>query len=198
VWVPAFAGGYYRRSRWVTAQEADEPNRTLLVRMGVEGFALREGGALGFGLGIEGRRWGVSTRLTALTLRPDDGSEGTDHIQLAEANVTLAAYASERGRIRVEGGIAWARAPDIIFIGPNMALSFERCLFGALDLEGRIQWVPVPHQQLDGQLGLAVHLGILSLRGGWRGLLLDDRGLLDGERHRDRMGGPFAGLGLSF
>jgi hypothetical protein len=198
VWVPAFAGAYSRRSRWVTRQEADEPNRSLLVRMGVEGLALREGGALGFGLGIEGRRWGVSTRLTAMNLRADDGSDETDHLRLAEANVTLAAYASERGRLRVEGGVAWVHAPDVIFIGPNMALSFERCLCGVLDLEGRVQWVPFPHLQLDGQLGLAVHLGMLTLRGGWRKLLLDDRGYPSGERHRDSMGGPFAGLGLSF
>jgi hypothetical protein len=198
VWVPTFTGAYYRRSRWVTREEADAPNRSLLVRMGVEGLALREGGALGFGLGIEGRRWGVSTRVTAMNLRADDGSDETDHIQLAEANVTLAAYASERGRFRVEGGVAWANAPDAIFIGPSMGLSFERCLFGALDLEGRAQWVPFPHLQLDGQLGLAVHLGMLTLRGGWRGLRLDDRGLVDGVRHRDKMTGPYAGLGLSF
>jgi hypothetical protein len=169
-----------------------------MVRLGVDAFAVTEGHAVGLGLGLEGRRWGVSTRITGLRLRADDGSEETDHIELMEANVTYAPFASERGRIRLEGGVAAARAPDVTFIGPSVAASFERCIFGALDLEGRVQWVPLPHLQLDAQLGLGLHLGALTLRGGWRGLLLDDRGLLDGVRHRDRMGGPFAGIGLHF
>jgi hypothetical protein len=169
-----------------------------MVRLGVDAFAVREGHALGLGVGLEGRRWGVSSRVTGLRLRADDGSEETDSIDLMEANLTYAAYASERGRIRLEGGVAAARAPDVTFIGPSVAASFERCIFGALDLEGRVQWVPLPHLQLDAQLGLGLHLGVLTLRGGWRGLLLDDRGLLDGVRHRDRMGGPFVGIGLNF
>jgi hypothetical protein len=61
-----------------------------------------------------------------------------------------------------------------------------------------VQWVLIPHLQLDGQAGLAVHLGVLTLRAGWRALLLDERGLVDGEVHRDVLGGPFGGLGLNF
>jgi len=179
-------------------QELEEPSPPMLVRLGVEGNSLREGGAVAFNLGLEERHWGFSTRLTALMLNADDGSEGKDHIQLADANVTFAPLAGERGRLRWEMGVAMARAPDVTFIGPNLALSFERCLFGPLDVEGRLQWVPFPHLQLDGQAGLAVHLGALTLRAGWRGLLLDDRGHVDGVVHRDTMGGPFGGLGLHF
>jgi hypothetical protein len=98
----------------------------------------------------------------------------------------------------VEGGAAIARAPDVTFVGPSIALSFERCLFGALDVEGRGQLVPVPHLQVDAQMGLALHLGVLSLRGGWRWLVLDDRGHVDGEQHREDFAGPYAGIGLSF
>ena len=187
-----------RRHRGWRESEREEPRHPLMVRLGVDAYAVKEGRALGLGLGLEGRRWGVSTRVTGLRLQADDGSEDTDHIELLEAHVTYAAYASERGRIRLEGGMAAARAPDVTFIGPSVAASFERCLFGALDLEGRVQWVPLPHLQLDAQLGLAVHLGVLTLRGGWRGLLLDDRGYVDGVRNRDRFGGPFAGVGLNF
>ena len=58
--------------------------------------------------------------------------------------------------------------------------------------------MPLPHLQLDGQAALAMHMGALTVRAGWRGLLLDDRGYLDGVVHRDKMGGPFAGIGLHF
>ncbi|WNG42896.1 hypothetical protein F0U60_01405 [Archangium minus] len=182
----------------VATQEPDEPSHPVMVRMGVEGHAVRDGGSVGFNLGFEERHWGISTRFTGLSLNTDDGTPGQDHIHLAEAHVTFAPVVGERGRLRMEGGVAAARAPDVTFIGPSLALSFERCLLGPLDLEGRLQWVPVPHLQLDGQAALAVHLGVLTLRAGWRGLLLDDRGHVDGVVHRDRMGGPFAGLGLSF
>ncbi|MGZ3459217.1 MAG: hypothetical protein ACXU86_12030 [Archangium sp.] len=193
-----FYGAYGYRPHPVATQEPDEPSHPVMVRMGVEGYAVRAGGGLGFNLGIEERRWGVSTRLTGLSLDPDDGSEGRDHIQLAEAHVTFSPLAGEHGRLRLEGGVAAARAPDVTFVGPSLAMSFERCLFGPFDVEGRVQWVPVPHLQLDGQAGLAVHLGVLTLRGGWRALLLDDRGLVDGEVHREAMGGPFGGVGLNF
>lgn len=190
---------YYRqyRPRPVT-QEPEESSHPVMVRMGVEANALRDGGAVGFNLGVEERHWGVSTRITALTLNTDDGSEGKDHIHLADVSVTFAPLASERGRLRWEAGVAMARAPGITFIGPSLALSFERCLFGPFDLEGRVQWVPLPHLQLDGQAALAMHLGTLTVRAGWRGLLLDDRGHLDGVVHRDKLGGPFAGVGLHF
>ena len=198
IYPSGFYGAYdYRPHRMVT-QELDEPNHPVMVRMGVDGYMVRAGGGVGFNLGIEEKRWGVSTRLTGLSLDPDDGSADRDHIQLAEAHVTYSPLAGEHGRLRLEGGVAAARAPDATFVGPSMAMSFERCLFGPFDVEGRVQWVPVPHLQLDGQAGLAVHLGVLTLRGGWRGLLLDDRGLVDGEVHRDAMGGPFGGVGLNF
>jgi hypothetical protein len=179
-------------------QEPEERSHPVMVRMGVEGNVLPEGRAVGFNLGVEERHWGVSARINSLTLNTDDGSEGKDQITLADASVTFAPMASEHGRLRWEAGVAMARAPDITFIGPSLGLSFERCLFGPFDLEGRVQWVPLPHLQLDGQMGLAMHLGALTVRAGWRGLLLDDRGHLDGVVHREKMGGPFGGVGLHF
>ncbi|MCY1072904.1 hypothetical protein [Archangium lansingense] len=197
----AYVPYYHRRYRpRPAAQEPDEPNhRVMMVRMGAEaGYLRKEGRTVGLNLGLEERRWGISTRFTTLMLNTDDGSEGQDRIHLADASVTFAPYASERGRLRWEAGVAMARAPDITFIGPSLALSFERCLFGPFDVEGRVQWVPLPHLQLDGQAALAMHLGALTVRAGWRGLLLDDRGYLDGVVHRDKIGGPFAGVGLHF
>jgi hypothetical protein len=170
----------------------------LLVRMSLEGSARKDVGSVGFQLGLEGRRWGVSTRLAGLSLEAKDRGSGTAHVQLAEAHVTFAPAVGPRGRWRLEGGVAAARAPGVTFVGPSLAMSFERCLWGSWDLEGRLQWVPLPQLQLDGQLGLAVHLGVLTLRAGWRGLLLDDRGTVNGEAHRNTLSGPFGGLGLNF
>lgn len=54
----------------------------------------------------------------------------------------------------------------------------------------------VPYRQWTLSFAHRVRWG-QGLRGGWRGLVLDDRGLVDGEQHRDRFNGPYAGLGLS-
>ncbi len=169
-----------------------------LVRMGVTGQAMGGGSALGLNLGIEGKRWGVDGALTAMSLPTDDGTEGEDRIGLYSAHLTYALYSSDRGRLRAEAGMAVAAAPDITFVGPSIAMSFERCLFGGLDVESRGQLVVVPYTQVDAQAGLALHMGILTLRGGWRWLLLNDRGLVDGEVHQDDFAGPYAGLGLNF
>ena len=176
----------------------DPPEAETQVRLGVEAQRVKQGSALGVRFALEEERWGVSTRWTSLSLRAEDGLGGKDRLHLGGANVPSAAAVSHKGRLRFEGGVAVARAPGATFVGPSMAMTFERCLLGELDLEGGVQWVPVPHLQLDAQLGLALHLGPLSLRAGWRGLLLDDRGHVDGIAHRDVLGGPFAGLGLSF
>ncbi|EPX64247.1 hypothetical protein D187_005381 [Cystobacter fuscus DSM 2262] len=201
-WVPgaAFVAAY-RQHRDYPARRPEQPEEegsTHLVRLGVEAQSARQGHALGLNFGLEEERWGIATRLGGLSLKAEDDVGGRDRLYLADAHVTYAAAVSHRGRLRIETGVAAVRAPDATFVGPSLALSFERCLFGALDLEGRIQWVPLPHLQVDGQMGLALHLGALSVRGGWRGLYLDDRGLVDRVVHTEGIGGPFAGVGLSF
>ncbi|WNG22709.1 hypothetical protein F0U62_00735 [Cystobacter fuscus] len=201
-WVPGaiFVAAYQQRHRDYPArrEEFEEEGSARLVRLGLEAQSARQGSGLGFHFGLEEERWGIATRLGGLSLKAEDDSGGRDRLYLADAHVTYAAAASERGRLRIETGVGAVRAPDATFVGPSLALSFERCLLGALDLEGRIQWVPLPHLQVDGQLGLALHLGALTVRGGWRGLYLDDRGLVDRVVHKERIGGPFAGVGLSF
>lgn len=105
----------------------------------------------------------------------------------------------ERGRLRLEGGVASAHAPDILFVGPSFAASVEACIGPSpVDLEARIQAVPFPHRQVDAQAGLAVHVGSLHLRGGWRALYLNDAGHTTGETQVERLTGPYLGLGLTF
>jgi hypothetical protein len=198
-WVPGatFVAAYRQRHRYYPEQPEEEGSARL-IRLGLEAQSARRGSGLGLHFGLEEERWGIATRLGGLSLKAEDDSGGRDRLYLVDAHVTYAAAASERGRLRIETGVAAVRAPDATFVGPSLALSFERCLLGALDLEGRIQWVPLPHLQVDGQIGLALHLGALTVRGGWRGLYLDDRGLVDRVVHTEGIGGPFGGVGLSF
>lgn len=55
-----------------------------------------------------------------------------------------------------------------------------------------------PFWQIDGRAGLVVGMGALGIRVGWRTLLLDDQGVVDGVEHRDIFMGPYAGLGFAF
>ncbi|WP_375768628.1 hypothetical protein NR798_44285 [Archangium gephyra] len=190
----------YGQEPVVQQQQVPEARKRnmLMFRLGLEGQTLGEGSAVGFNVGIEGEHWGVAAAATGLRLPADDGTAGVDEIGLFSAHLTLALYSSDHARLRLEGGVATAKAPDVTFAGPSFALSFERCLFGALDLEGRGQVVPVPYIQVDTQAGLALHLNAVTLRTGWRFQLLDDRGVVDGVVHRDYFSGPYAGIGLNF
>ncbi|WP_224362704.1 hypothetical protein [Hyalangium versicolor] len=172
----------------------------LSVRLGVDGAALMDGAGLDAFLGVEGVRGGMDARALVLALPTDDGTAGTDSITLMNLHLTFALIAEERVRLRVEGGISSARAPDLIAIGPSFGLSFEACLDGNLDLELRGQATPYPYRQLDGQAGLALHMNAFVLRGGWRQLYLNDNGWADDNRveHEDILGGPYLGLGFAF
>jgi hypothetical protein len=171
----------------------------LLVRMGVQGDILGNGGAMGLFMAMEGRRLGVDTRITGLALPADDGSNDIDRITLLSAHMTAALWAGERGRMRVEAGVVSTHAPDIIFVGPSFGASVEACIGRSpVDLEARLHATPYPHRQVDLQAGLAVHLGTFNMRGGWRGLYLNDAGHVDGQVHAEGFGGPYLGVGLAF
>lgn len=170
----------------------------LMFRLGADGAPLGGGTAVGLFLTIDGKRMGGDARGTDLTLPTDDGTSGTDNITLGTVHLTYAMIARERLRLRLEGGMSMASAPSISMAGPSMALSLEACLVGDLDLELRAQGTAFPYQHVDAQAGLAVNLASLVLRGGWRGLYLNDAGLVDGVEHADAFSGPYVGLGFSF
>lgn len=171
---------------------------TSSVRLGVDGAAMNTVGGLSAFLGVEGVRAGMDARAIGLLLPTDDGTQGTDNITLMNLHLTYALIATERTRLRIEGGISTAHAPDLTALGPSIALSLEAGLVGNLDLELRAQGTPYPYRQLDTQAGLALHLNALVLRGGWRGLYLNDMGWVDDVVHEDAFGGPFVGLGFAF
>jgi hypothetical protein len=176
---------------------------SLSLRTGLQGGPVGNGGtgdgsAVDLFLGLEGYRFGVDGQLTGLSLDADDGTDSTDTLTLVSAHLTWSLIVKPRARLRVEAGISAANAPEISFVGPSLAGSAEACLVGPLDVEGRLQLTPFPHRQVDASAALALHLGALVLRGGFRGIVLDDAGLVDGVTHRDVLGGPFFGMGLTF
>lgn len=182
-----------------TAQVSATPEKlNSNFRLGADGAAMGGGTAGSLFLAIEGDRMGVDFRGTGLTLPTDDGTAGTDSIALGSAHLTYALVARDNLRVRLEGGVSGAQAPDLTVAGPSVALSLEGCMTHRLDLELRAQATPFPFQQLDAQAGVAFRYYALVLRGGWRGLYLNDKGLVDGEEHADAFGGPFLGLGLTF
>ncbi|NTX33404.1 hypothetical protein HUA78_03045 [Myxococcus sp. CA033] len=168
-------------------------------RMGAQNLLWR-GDAKGADMfvGLEFRRFGVEGHVLRLSLPTDDGTEGRDRLTLVEAHVTHAFLVREHLRLRAEAGVSTAYAPDVMLVGPSVGGSFEACVLGPLDLEARTQLTPWPYLQLDGTVGLALHLGSLMLRGGWRGVYLDDQGTVDGVAHQDRLHGPYLGAGLTF
>jgi hypothetical protein len=161
-------------------------------------------GSLGGGYGLdlhlafEGERSGLEGRVMGLTLPTDDGSEGSDTISLAGAHFTHALIAEERVRWRVEGGLTLASAPDLKALGPSLGTSFEARLARPLDFELRLQGTPFPYRQADAQAALVLKSYPWAVRAGWRTLLLDDAGLVDGKVHREVFNGPFVGFGLFF
>ncbi|MBU8899787.1 hypothetical protein KRR26_29665 [Corallococcus sp. M34] len=171
----------------------------ISVRMGAQALLMsRQGRGADYFLGVDGRYFGVDARLVRLFLKGDDGSSGSDAISVSEVHVAWALVAIPQARLRAEAGISTAHGPDVTFIGPSVGLSFEGCVVGPLDLEARAQATPFPHRQVDGEAGLALHAGGLVLRGGVRGLFLDDAGKMDGVAHRERLFGPYLGLGFTF
>jgi hypothetical protein len=211
VWVAPWAGlwpGWSRPYRFFPSaprtqevtQEVEEPS-SLIIRLALNSQSFSsggEGGAMDLVAGLEGRRWGFDVRGSTLSLLAEDGSGGTDTLRLLSTHLSFALWSTHKARVRVEGGVAAARAPEVTFIGPSLAGSAEACLFGPVDGELRLQVVPFPHRQVDAQAGLAVHLGPFVLRTGYRWLLLDDAGWLGDGGNQDTLRGPYAGLGLTF
>ncbi|GHG79058.1 hypothetical protein [Comamonas sp. JC664] len=177
----------------------DRHAAALSFRLGLQGGPVSEGGAGGdLFLGLEGHRFGIDLRLTGLGLPTDDGSYGADTITLTQSHLTWALISHERARVRAEAGISTAHAPDITFVGPSLGASLEACLAGPLDVEARLQVTPFPYRQVDASAALALHLGAVVLRGGYRGMVLDDAGFVDGIVNVDTFHGPFLGIGLRY
>ncbi|WP_224362705.1 hypothetical protein [Hyalangium versicolor] len=168
------------------------------LHMGFEGGPTDGGSRVNLFLALEGERLGLDGRLTGLSLATDDGSAGRDEIATLGLHLTYAIVAQEKVRLRLEGGFTYAEAPELKVFGPSIGGSFEGRLSPHLDFEMRLQATPFPYRQVDGQAALALKYMPFAFRAGWRTLLLNDAGYVDGVEHQDIFNGPFLGMGLFF
>ncbi|WNG35464.1 hypothetical protein F0U61_18660 [Archangium violaceum] len=155
-----------------------------------------QGYAMGLGLQAEGKQLGFGIKLHMFNLATDDGSPGRDSISLLALKPSVLLVANDTLRVRVSGGLDMAFAPDVTFVGPGLGASTLLRLAGPLKLEASANLTPLPFVQLSGDAGLAVELGPVRLRGGYRAIYLDDQGHVDGHRNRELFAGPYAGLAL--
>ena len=181
--------------------EAMPEPATLRITAGVQAsiFVAGESGVtLGVHGHLEGERWGVVMTGQNIAVRALDGSGAMDNLQQAQARVTFAFLTGRYGRLRAELGADAIFAPNLTAVGPSGALAGSLWIVGPLALEGSVLVTPYPFWQLDYQAGLAVGLGPVGLRAGWRTQVLDDRGLADGVVHRDVFMGPYVGVAVVF
>jgi len=162
------------------------------------GQAFNGGGSFGLNLALEGKRLGLNTQFTSIFAKGEDVFGG-DTIKLLNIYGTYALAANERGRLRIEAGLVSAFAPDLTVAGPGLGFSGIVQVIGPLGIEGAVHGTVYPFHELDWNAGLALAIGQLGIRGGWRRIFLDDRGLVDpGINHQDRFSGPYLGLALVF
>lgn len=155
------------------------------------------GGAVGFMYGVEGPRFGLLIDTNSYFVSADDGTSQIDTIHLINAHLTWALASSPYGRLRLEGGLDSALAPDISFFGPGMGLSGAVGLFGSTSLEAALRVTPYPFTKVDWNAGLNFGMGTVALKVGWRQTYLNDQGQVDGVSHEDNFFGPYVGLALA-
>ncbi|MGQ0503737.1 MAG: hypothetical protein ACT4TC_00300 [Myxococcaceae bacterium] len=189
---PVYMGPPYSQQQ----QEPDVGPPSVTAALGAEAQAVRGGATLGLNFNLEGERLGVAVQFTGILIGTDDGTSGFDSIKLFNGELTYAFLATDRVRVRVEGGLHSAFAPDLTAVGPGIGLSAGLHLAGPVGLEAAARVTPFPFRQLDASGALTVSVGVLGFKAGWRHILLDDAGLVDGVPNVDSFSGPFIGVAL--
>lgn len=172
---------------------------SVSMSLGADGVVSYRGGsgAFGLGLAVDVQRFGVNAQFMSLYLPVDDGGfalHGHDNIGLFNLFATYSLVASRNARLRLEAGLMSAFAPALAAVGPGFGLSLVVGAVGPVGLEGMAHGTPYPFRELDAGLGLVVRAGPVGIRGGWRRIWLDDRGVVDSISHRDVFSGPYFGL----
>ncbi|HLL55930.1 MAG TPA: hypothetical protein VK447_20370 [Myxococcaceae bacterium] len=175
-----------------------EEEQPLLTTIGAtaQGYS-GGGGGLGVSMTAERNRLGLQVAYDGIFVPTDDGTAGMDSIKLFDAHVTYALLQGDHGRLKVGAGLDTAFAPSIVFMGPGLSASASIGLVGPVGLEGTLKITPYPFIKVDWNAGVALGLGPVGLRGGWRTIYLNDNGLTDGYVYEDLFSGPFVSLGLA-
>ncbi len=96
----------------------------------------------------ENKRWGVNLGYLS---RFDDLKSGSWHgPRLLDAHLTFSPLSGQRGRVRLEGGVAGAMVPEYTLVGPSVGFSAELrvlWIFG-VGLSGHITPFPFYRQEL--------------------------------------------------
>lgn len=199
--VPWFGYGYRLLAEPLRGTEPapllEEEGSAARLVAGVESLFFAQGFTLGASVTLELGDVGLSVYGANIAARADDGTSGWDHLQHVSGRVTYAFLTGRRGRWKAEAGADAVFAPDLVVIGPTLGTSAVVWVVGPLAAEGSAHWTFWPFDQLDLKLGLALGLGPLGLRAGWRFQLLSDRGLVDQVVHTDIFTGPYVGVGLA-
>ena len=199
--VPPYGYGYYYAPPLAGQTPAPDDGAFLRVTAGLEAMTYvrgETGVTVGAVMRVEGARWGILVSGQNIAVRSLDGP-GLDLLQQAQVRLTYAFLSGRYGRLGVELGGDAIFAPSLTTIGPSAALSGTLWIGGPFALEGLVLVTPLPFWQLDYRAGLAVGLGPVGLRAGWRTQVLDDRGLTnDGLVHRDVFMGPYVGASIVF
>lgn len=178
---------------------ASQPSRSeLSTTLAAQAQGYPGGATIGLQLGVEGTRWGAYAQATGIVFKGGGGLFSDETIGLINGYVTYALLADPRLRLRIEAGITGAFATDLTVIGPGIGASGLLKVIGPFQLEGAIHGTPFPYRQLDWNAGVGLDFGVIGVHGGWRKIILDDRGLVDGVINRDDFSGPFLGLAITF
>lgn len=156
------------------------------------------GGALNLSAMLEGARWGFGVAGQHMTLRSKDVPGEVDALRQLSLHASHAFLVGQSGRLRGVFGVDAVFAADLVALGPTGGLSGILWIAGPVALEGAASLTPLPFIQLDARANVALGLGPVGLRLGWRTQVLDDRGLVDGIVHQDVFNGPFAGFAYVF
>jgi hypothetical protein len=191
IFEPVFYPHYYFYPRVYAVSEPSSPS--LLVSAGTEVGGRLDAFTASFHLALEGERLGTNLQAAMIYTRAEGGSF-VDATKLFRAHITWALLSTEDLRLRIEGGVGSMFTPEGFAVGPSVGASFAVGIAGPVGLEASIQNTPWPFVQVDGQAGVVVSLGPVLLRGGWREIMLDDRGIIDGTLRKDLFGGPYLGL----
>jgi hypothetical protein len=156
------------------------------------------GGSAGLDLGVEKDRFGANVHFSGIFVKAEDEPGVTDNISLLSAHLTYAVFSGEVGKLRLGGGVDTAFAPDITLVGPGFSISGALGVWGPLGVESSLRVTPLPFIQLDFGAGATFSFGPVGLRLGWRHLLLNDNGHVDGVVHKDVFSGPSVAAAFAF
>ncbi len=199
--VPYYGYGWGYPTGYATATTtagSEQPSAPLRVTTGVEAQGFLSGFTLGVAASLEGERWGFAVAAQNMSLRKDNGQPGFDNLQAISAHLTFALLTGQYGRLRVEGGADSIFAPDIVVLGPTAGVSGVIWVGGPFAIEGSAMYTPWPFPQVDGKAGLAIGIGAIGLRAGWRFQLLNDQGRAGGTANTDILNGPYVGISAVF